>query len=44
MGFAILVWSYPINCEIVVGEESFFQVILHISNVSLEILLPQITG
>lgn len=42
---AILAWSDLINCEIVVGEETFFQVIIfHISNVSLEILLPQIPG
>lgn len=45
IGLAILAWHYLINCEIVVGEETFFQVIIfHISNVSSEIALPQITG
>lgn len=45
IGLAILAWSYLINCEIVIWEETFFQaIIFHIRNVSLEILLPQVTG
>lgn len=45
IGLGILAWSYQINREIVIGEETFFQaIIFHIRNVSLEVLLPQITG